>query len=253
MIKNKLNWKLFFILLISSLVVSMFVLPYTLTLSPVLAQAFSPLLLIGTIIQSLIVFTIFILVGLLLSKKVGLGAPILEGLTNKENQKNNLKSILKISIGLGVLSGLSVILFSFLFPDLSITFLKAEMSVATWKGFLASFYGGIGEEIFARFFLMTIIVWLISRIRKGQTTNIGAWLAIIISAIIFGLGHLGITSDITTISSAVVLRAILLNGVPGVIFGWLYWKKGLESAMIAHFSADIIIHVITPLVATFFI
>lgn len=31
------------------------------------------------------------------------------------------------------------------------------------------------------------------------------------------------------------------------VFGWLYWKKGLESAMIAHFSADIIIHVCLPL------
>jgi len=41
-----------------------------------------------------------------------------------------------------------------------------------------------------------------------------------------------------------------LNGLGGLAFGWLYWKQGLESAMIAHFSADIVLHVITPLVAT---
>ena len=51
-------------------------------------------------------------------------------------------------------------------------------------------------------------------------------------------------------SVLVISRAIVLNGIGGVAFGWLYWKHGLESAMIAHFSADIVVHVITPLVAT---
>jgi len=39
-----------------------------------------------------------------------------------------------------------------------------------------------------------------------------------------------------------------LNGLGGLAFGWLYWKQGLESAMMAHFLADIVLHVITPLV-----
>jgi membrane protease YdiL (CAAX protease family) len=48
----------------------------------------------------------------------------------------------------------------------------------------------------------------------------------------------------------VITRAIVLNGGGGLAFGWLYWKQGLESAMIAHFSADIVVHVIMQLVAT---
>ncbi len=44
-----------------------------------------------------------------------------------------------------------------------------------------------------------------------------------------------------------VTRASVLNGIPGLAFGWLYWKRGLESAMVAHFSADILLHVIWPL------
>ncbi len=61
---------------------------------------------------------------------------------------NYLKSILGISIGLGVLSGIIIILLSFLFAPVSSIFQNAEISVPIWKGFLASFYGGIGEEIF---------------------------------------------------------------------------------------------------------
>jgi membrane protease YdiL (CAAX protease family) len=38
-----------------------------------------------------------------------------------------------------------------------------------------------------------------------------------------------------------------LNGLAGVAFGWLYWKRGLESAIVAHFSADIILHVLLAL------
>jgi membrane protease YdiL (CAAX protease family) len=254
--KKIINWKLFFILLVASVVVTMMVLPYTIALSPALAAVFSPILLVGTLTESAVVFSIFIFFGLLLSKRVGFGMPILEGTLRNENQTANLRSVIWSSIGWGIFGGILIIMMSFLFPDLSVTFLKAETSVATWKGLMASFYGGIGEEIFARLFLMTLFVWILSKIKKTQEkqpTNIIIWISIILSSILFGIGHLPITGGVTAITLAVVLRAILLNGVVSVIFGWLYWKKGLESAMIAHFSGDIVIHVMTPLVASLFI
>jgi membrane protease YdiL (CAAX protease family) len=74
------------------------------------------------------------------------------------------------------------------------------------------------------------------------------WLAIILAAVIFGLGHLPITSNITNLTPLVISRAILLNGLGGIIFGWLFWKNGLEYAMISHFTADIMIIVIFPLI-----
>jgi membrane protease YdiL (CAAX protease family) len=44
-----------------------------------------------------------------------------------------------------------------------------------------------------------------------------------------------------------VARAVVLNGLAGIAFGYLYWTRGLESAMLSHFSADIILHVISVL------
>lgn len=87
----------------------------------------------------------------------------------------------------------------------------------------------------------------------GKPTQVGIWIAIVLAAVLFGLGHLPITGTLTAITLAVIARAILLNGVPGIIFGWLYKKKGLESAMLAHFSTDIIIHVAAPTIAAFFV
>lgn len=254
--KININWKIFVILLIASVITSIMVLPYTLALSPALAKVFTPLVLIAQLIQTLVVFSIAIFTGLLLAKRVGFNLPILEGWLEGKEIGNYLKSILGISIGLGVLAGLIIILLSFLFTPVSSIFLNAEMSVPIWKGFLASFYGGIGEEILLRLFLMTLIVWIIFKIKKtadGKPTAIGIWLAIIISAIIFGLGHLPITGAITSITPLIVFRAVLLNGIGGIIFGWLYWKKGLESAMIGHFSADIVLHVIYPFILSLLI
>ena len=79
-----------------------------------------------------------------------------------------------------------------------------------------------------------------------HTDNI-MWVSIILASIVFGLGHLPATSAIMAITPAVVLRAILLNGVGGVVFGWLFFRKGLEFAMISHFSLDIVLHVLLPL------
>jgi membrane protease YdiL (CAAX protease family) len=104
-----------------------------------------------------------------------------------------LKSILGISIGLGILTSILIIILSFIFTPVSSVFQNASISVPSWKAFLACFYGGIGEEILLRLFLMTLIVWIFFKIKKtadGKPTVIGIWLAIIISSVIFGLGHI---------------------------------------------------------------
>jgi membrane protease YdiL (CAAX protease family) len=70
------------------------------------------------------------------------------------------------------------------------------------------------------------------------------WLANVIIAVIFGLGHLGSASFMLPITPLVVLAAVLLNGIASLTFGYLYWTRGLEAAMLAYFSADIVFHVI---------
>jgi hypothetical protein len=44
------------------------------------------------------------------------------------------------------------------------------------------------------------------------------------------------------------LVVIIDNGVAGVIFGWLFRRLGLIAAMVAHFSADVVLHVIGPMI-----
>lgn len=250
----KFNWKLFVILLIASIIGSIAIIPYSLTLQGVPQNLPVPLyvLLIAGIIQSAILYAVLIFVGLYLAKKVSLGLPIVEGWLEGKEVKSYLKSILGISIGLGIIAGILVIALSILFEGgLQVGGDQVTRFSWVWQGFLASFYGGINEEIMMRLFLMSLFAWIFFIIRKrdvGKPTNTMMRLAIVLSAVIFGIGHLPTLFAITTPTLFMVAQVIILNSVAGIIFGWLYWKKGLESAMMAHFSADIVLHVIFPAV-----
>ncbi len=250
------NRKLFLILWMASIFGVIAILPYVFTLQGgVPGNSPVPLymLIAGQIIQNAVIFAITIFIGLKLAKKVGFGLPILEGWLEGRKIKNDLKSILGISIGLGLLAGALIVGLDYLFSLMGVTISVAQASSITppaWQGFLASFYGGINEEIMLRLFLMTLLVWVFYKIKKtkeGNPTKLSIWLGIVLAAIIFGAGHLPALMSITTLTPLLIIRTIALNALGGIIFGWLYWKKGLESAMISHFSADIVLHVIVPL------
>jgi membrane protease YdiL (CAAX protease family) len=252
--KNIINWKLFFILLIVCVITSIFVIPYSMALTSSELEITVFIVLI-TVAQNLVLFAIAVFLGLFFSQKIGFRLPVLQGILEKENQNQRLKSILPLSICLGVLAGVLIILVDIPFNRLIPAFQNISISIPAWKAFLASFYGGIAEEVLLRLFLVSFLVWITYKIKKnkdGCPTNFGIWFSIILAAVIFGLGHLPATSQITALTGVVISRAIVLNGIGGVIFGWLYWKKGLESAMIAHFSTDIVLHIITPLIVSIF-
>jgi len=249
-IKLLINWKAFTLLLCGCIFGVLAVLPFVFTLQADVLSKMpipSPAVIVLSILQNIALFAVVIFIGLSLGKKVDLGVPLIEDWIAKCSIKEKLKTISIYSIKFGVLTGLLIIGFDYIF-SLFIEPITA-VSPPIWQGFLASFYGGITEEILIRLFFMTLLVWLFSKLLKTNNTptNFCVWLAIVISAILFGLGHLPTTALLTELTLLVVIRAIFLNGVGGIIFGWLYWKKGLESAMIAHFSADIVLHVIFPL------
>ncbi|UTB32785.1 MAG: hypothetical protein NKF70_00415 [Methanobacterium sp. ERen5] len=169
---TNINWKLFGILLMGCILSAVLVLPYTLALNPGLAAIFTPFVLIVQMIQSLVIFSVAIFLGLILAKRVGFSLPVLEGWLEGREVGSYFRSILGISIGLGLLSGVIIVVLSLLFTPVTATFQNVELSIPLWKGFLASFYGAISEEIVMRLFLMTVIVWIIFKIKKQRMENL---------------------------------------------------------------------------------
>ena len=103
--------------------------------------------------------------------------------------------------------------------------------------------GGIIEEVMMRLFLMSLIVFIISKMfykNKKEIPTIVFVIANILSSLLFAAGHLPSTATMTTLTSVIIIRCFLFNGGLGLAFGYLYRKYNIEYAMIAHGLAHLI-------------
>ena len=193
-----------------------------------------------TLINPTILLIIFVVIGTILYQKVNLKVPIIEKLIGIRKESIKTTSILKYGIVGGILSGILLSLIGLVYnPILPAEFI--ELGESLKPTLVARFlYGGLTEEILMRFGLMTLIVWLCSKIFKG-TKPFVFWTGIVIAAIIFAFGHFPIAYQAVDNPTTGLLTYILIgNSIGGIIFGWLYWKKGLESAFIAHIFTHIV-------------
>ena len=239
------------------------IIPYSYTLSGMTLSS-NDLLSTGMLVssaQNFLLYGLVIFTGLYVTRRVGLGTPILDGLVKREAVGDKVRALWLPALAIGILGAVIIILLdSFIFsPPLAAELkllgvnLSESVNPPVWQGLLASFYGGINEEVLLRLFVMTLIGGLIAAVMRklDQKLPVGIfWVANILVAVLFGLGHLPATKSIgLPMDFLVISRAIVLNGLLGIGFGWLYWKHGLESAMLGHFTADIVLHVLTPLIA----
>lgn len=204
-----------------------------------LNERFSPLQIkLLMLINPSIMVLIAVIIGTLLYKKANLSLPIISSFFDKKNTVN-FQEIIKygVIVGLlaGVLIGITTLIFTPYLPQ-KFTELAESLKLSLPARFL---YGGITEEILMRFGLMTFIVWLLKQITQKLNSTI-YWIAIIIASIVFALGHFPVVYNIISNPPTSLLVYILIgNSIGGIIFGWLYYKKGLESAFIAHIFTHI--------------
>jgi hypothetical protein len=101
-------------------------------------------------------------------------------------------------------------------------------------------YGGIVEEVPTRWGFVSLFAWLVWRARGcpspvGRVTYVGA---IVAAALLFAIGHLPVLFAMAASPPLWLVATVVAgNAVPGVAFGWLFWRRGLESAMLAHATA----------------
>jgi membrane protease YdiL (CAAX protease family) len=197
-------------------------------------------------------FAVVIALGLLASGRVGLGTPMLDALLTRQPAGAMLRACWRPAMACGVGLGLVILgLIAVSEPDMPEGFLELGATVTWVDGLLASFYGGIAEEILCRLFLLSMLAWgLRALFARGASDLPDAlfWSANVLAAVLFGLGHLPSVIGLVEITATVIVYVVLLNGILGVSFGWLFRRYGLLAAMLAHFATDIVLHVIPPLV-----
>ncbi len=258
----RFNWKVFLILWLGSIVGVIAIIPYALTLQgPQVTNLPMPLemLIPIQIVENAALFAVVVALGMFFAYRCGLGAPLLEAWTRGERAQVNWQSWLAPALLIGIAGTLLVIALDvFLFGpalqrelgDLARGLESPSVRPPAWQGFFASFYGGIDEEILLRLLVLSFLAFLgkfISHTAEGRPTLVVLWTANVLAAILFGLGHLPATALIIPITALVVVRAVVLNGLVGLGTGYLYFTRGLECAILAHFTADLILHVLFAL------
>jgi hypothetical protein len=191
------------------------------------------------LINPAILVVVAVVVGTLLSPKVHLEVPIIENAVGIRD-RIDISGIVIWGVLGGVLTGsiLSLMnaLWSSRFPA-EFMVLNEGLQPSLAARFL---YGGLTEEILMRYGLMTLIVWICSKIFKSTGSGV-YWAGIFITAIIFAIGHFPVVFQTVGAPSPGLLTYVVIgNSIGGLVFGWLYWKKGLESAFIAHIFAHVV-------------
>ena len=201
-------------------------------LSPIAVKAL-------TLANPTIMLLVAVLVGTILHDKVNLTVPVISSFLKRESVRPATIQALKFGIPLGLLTGIVIVVIALVFNAI----IPLEFEVLE-SGFQPTLlmrfgYGGITEELLLRFGVMTFIVWAISRLAKKLNNPI-YWTGVIVSTLLFAVGHFPVVfASVPAPSFTLLIYVLIGNSVGGLVFGWLYWKKGLESACIAHMFAHV--------------
>ncbi len=106
----------------------------------------------------------------------------------------------------------------------------------------ASIAAAFGEEILCRLFLLSLVLRVLPREWKAA-----GWMANVASAIAFGVLHVpgmvamfGGLGEVPRLAWAWVIG---LNAMVGVVFGWMFVRRGVLAAIGAHWCCDLVWHV----------
>ncbi|MGB5013006.1 MAG: CPBP family intramembrane glutamic endopeptidase [Pyrinomonadaceae bacterium] len=202
---------------------------------------------IVSLIQPTVIVTVAVLVGVGLASRVGLHAPAAEAAANGEPFLQRLKPQIVPGVIAGLLSGSTIVLsWVVAKPYFTNEFIeRAEEFNKLLPALTRFLFGGFTEEILLRWGFMTFLVWAAWRLFQkgiGEPKAVYVIAAIIVSALVFGMGHLPLASMLAGgLSVPLVIYVITANSILGVAAGFLYWRRGLESAIIAHISAHVVL------------
>ena len=100
---------------------------------------------------------------------------------------------------------------------------------------LIPFVGGLGEELYFRVFFATLVAaavwWALRRLVGEREVAVTAaqWTGTIVAMLYVGLWHTWMSAD-----PASNPRIMAINSVGNLLYGWMYWRWGLEFAVLTH-------------------
>jgi len=127
--------------------------------------------------------------------------------------------------------------------------LQSRAGAPAWMPVALAFESSVLEEVVFRLLLLSCLVWLLGRGWRRdvqEAAPIVVWSAILVSSAAFGLVHLPSWLGVVQATPLLIGSVLALNGAAGVALGRVYWRWGLEAAMVCHFAADLSVQGIGP-------
>jgi hypothetical protein len=247
---------------------------------PIVPEALLPVVLGASVVIELLISAVAIALGLALGPRVGLGLMFVpEPSAYEPSGWRRLWTAVGQPLAIGVAMG---VIMAFL-PERWIFPSGAKHPNLTMppagEGLLASVGAGIREEIWLRLGFMTLLVWLGAITiraftkREPEAPKLAAlhpefaseyvpftkreweipasivWVGNLLAALLFAAVHIPQASALLGLTGPLLVFILVGNGVPGLVFGWLYWRRGLYAAMLAHFGLDLVLKVFVPLLS----
>ena len=178
------------------------------------------------IIQGAIVTGVYAAIGSILSQRIGFNPPYISYLLNKEPLSPNLKKQLFYSSIIGAIGAVILFLGSSAF----------SLYIGQFPILNRIFGAGLYEEVMVRWFFASLFIWIFWCLfdRKSQKPgNIVIWSGLIVSNILFIMGHYPAIS-ILILNNLEIINMFFWMFIITLPWGWLYWKFGIESAIVAH-------------------
>lgn len=199
------------------------------------------------LIQPTVLITLAVLGGVFLAGPLGLHAPAAEAWAARGDFLAALKPQLLPGVSAGLVSGVVIVACWIVAkPFLPAGFVDRAQDFNRLLPHATRFlYGGFTEELLLRWGLMTVLVWVPWRVfQKRVGTPRTGWVvaAIMVSALLFGAGHLPVAGLLAGgFTLPIVLYVVAANSIFGIVAGFLYWRRGLEAAMLAHMAAHVVL------------
>jgi membrane protease YdiL (CAAX protease family) len=194
-------------------------------------------------LQTLVLCAVGAYAGVRFAPRVGLDAPWLRATAERRERPAGFGSMAIEAAAVGSVTAIVV-------TAVALT-LRSSVPQELWRpppgGFWtrasSAFYGGIAEETIVRWGLLSTLFVLIQR--GGLRESF--WPANVLAALIFGALHLPAVAFLRIPMTAAVIAHVLLgNAIAGVVFGWMFRRRGLEGAMVAHGAADVWLQAALP-------
>lgn len=213
---------------------------------PELSTLSYPTLVLLASANSMLLLIVFVVLGTVTAPRIDLDSHVFAWAASGTPDWSEIRDSLPLAVALGV--GLFVVVAVLDVAFARFTQFPAGVTITDMEALsdlfasvpMRLFYGGITEELLLRWGVMALLAYVLwwGRNKFSDATESPSatimWIAITVSAVAFGVGHLPTLAATFELTIPLVVRTVLLNAIVGVALGWLFWHRSLETAMIAH-------------------